>query len=374
MEGIVDRRESERLVRAIREAQATGVQTALATVVRVRGSAYRREGTRMLVREDGTYECALSGSCLEPSVAERALRVIASGDALIVNYDLADDSLWGLGMGCSGAVDIRIERIDDDQITREWLTVLERAEKAVQITPLSGASGRIVLHETGTVAGTLSDASVARVATQRAYELLREAQPNAHAEMIEGAEIFFEISVPPPSLVIFGAGHDAVPIAELAWTMSFSVTVVDVRKAFLSAERFPNAKLVSADFSEFGNSVVVTPQTFVLILNHHTERDQESLRFALSAAAGYIGMLGPRARYEKLLSGLKSDGFVPQPAALARVRSPVGLSLGAETPEEVAVSIMGEILAVQRGFEGGFLEGWTGSLHRPGERRALARS
>jgi len=371
---IVDRRETERLVRAIRTAQASGVQTALATVIRVRGSAYRREGTRMVVREDGTYECALSGSCLEPTVAERALSVITSGEPLIVNYDLADDLLWGLGMGCSGAVDILIERIDDDQITREWLTVLDRAEKAVQITPLSGASGRIIVHETGTVAGTLSDASVARMATERAHELLREARPNAHAGMIEGAEIFFEISVPPPSLVIFGAGHDAVPIAELGWTMGFAVTVVDVREAFLSAERFPNARLVLAHFSEFANRVVVTPETFVLVLNHHTERDQESLRFALSADAAYIGMLGPRARYEKLLSGLKADGFVPRPAALGRVRSPVGLSLGAETPEEVAVSIMGEILAVQRGFDGGFLEGWAGSLHRPVEKRLLARS
>ena len=118
----MDRRETERLLEVIRQARAAGEPVALATVVRVKGSAYRREGTRMLVRQDGTYECALSGGCLEPTVAEAAARVIATGAPVIVSYDLADDSVWGLGIGCSGAVDIRIERLEDDAVTRAWMT------------------------------------------------------------------------------------------------------------------------------------------------------------------------------------------------------------------------------------------------------------
>ena len=117
----MDRRETERLLEVIRQARAAGERAALATVVRVQGSAYRREGTRMFVRQDGTYECALSGGCLEPTVAEAAARVIATGEPVIVSYDLADDSVWGLGIGCSGAVDIRIERLEDDAITPQWL-------------------------------------------------------------------------------------------------------------------------------------------------------------------------------------------------------------------------------------------------------------
>ena len=117
----MDRRETERLLDAIRQARAAGEPAAVATVVRVKGSAYRREGTRMFVRQNGTYECALSGGCLEPTVAEAAARVIATGEPVIVSYDLADDSIWGLGIGCSGAVDIRIERIDDDAMTNDWL-------------------------------------------------------------------------------------------------------------------------------------------------------------------------------------------------------------------------------------------------------------
>src|SRR5262245_20197000 len=109
----MDRREIERFLDAVRQARASGRRAAMATIVGVRGSAYRREGTHMLIRSDGTYECALSGGCLEASVAEAALRVIDTGEPVIVNYNLADDSLWGLGMGCSGAIDVRIERLDE---------------------------------------------------------------------------------------------------------------------------------------------------------------------------------------------------------------------------------------------------------------------
>ena len=114
----MDRRENEQLLKAIRQARAAGEAAALAMVVRIRGSAYRREGTRMFVRQDGSYECALSGGCLEPTVTEAAERVIATGEPVVVTYDLANDSVWGLGIGCSGAVDIRIERLEDDAITR----------------------------------------------------------------------------------------------------------------------------------------------------------------------------------------------------------------------------------------------------------------
>src|SRR5262245_55219701 len=141
----MDRRENERLVEAIRQARAAGERAAIATVVRIRGSAYRREGTRMFVRHDRTYECALSGGCLEPAVAEAAAHVIADGEPIVLTYDLANESVWGLGIGCTGAVDIRIERLEDDPITNEWLTILERGEAAVRVTPLAGQSGRIIV-------------------------------------------------------------------------------------------------------------------------------------------------------------------------------------------------------------------------------------
>ncbi len=370
----VDRRETERLFEVIREAHAAGELAALATVVRVKGSAYRREGTRMFVRQNGTYECALSGGCLEPTVAEAAARVIASGEPVIVSYDLADDSIWGLGIGCSGAVDILIERLEDDAMTREWLRVLERADAAVLVTSLSGVSGRMIVGDAGLIAGGLSDAVVEQQAVERARRRLRAPYPGSGPESIGSAAVFFEVTIPPPDLVIFGAGPDAAPVARLAWTLGFAVTVVDVREAFLSPDRFPSATLVCTHFSQFAARLKPRAGAFMLVMNHHVERDQESLRFGLDSDAAYIGVLGPRSRYEKLLAGLATQGYVPDASKTSRVRSPVGLSLGAETPHEVAVSVLGEILAIRRGFEGGFLSGSVRSLHSPEERRLLANS
>jgi len=361
----MDRRETERLLEVIRHARAAAEPAALATIVRVTGSAYRREGTRMFVRQNGTFVCSLSGGCLEPAVAETAARVIATGEPVVVRYDLADDSIWGLGIGCSGAVDVRIERLDDDEVTRAWLTILERSEPAVLVTALSGSTGRMIVAGGRRVAGGLSDTVVERHALERARDRVRAPYPGSGLESIAGAELFFEIAQPAPDLVIFGAGHDAAPVARLAWRLGFAVTVVDVREAFLTPERFPDATLICADVGGFADRVTPRAGAFMLVMNHHVERDRDSLRFALESDAAYVGVLGPRTRYDRLLAGLAAHGYTPDAATLSRVRSPVGLSLGAETPDEVAVSIMGEMLAIRRGFDGGFLSGSVGSLHTP---------
>jgi xanthine/CO dehydrogenase XdhC/CoxF family maturation factor len=328
----------------------------------------------MFVRQNGTYECSLSGGCLEPTVAEAAARVIATGEPALVSYDLADDSIWGLGIGCSGLVDIRIERLEDDAITHGWLTILERGDAAVLVTPLSGVSGRMIVGGAGVIAGGLSDSVVEETAVARARGRLRAPYPESGPEWTGGAEVFYEVATTPPQLVIFGAGHDAVPLAQLGWTLGLAVTVVDVREAFLAPDRFPGATLVCAHASQFADRVKPRAGAFVVVMNHQVERDQASLRFSLESDAACIGVLGPRSRYEKLLAGLAAQGYVPDASKTSRVRSPVGLSLGAETPQEVALSILAEILAIRRGFEGGFLSGSVRSLHRPDDRRLLAKS
>jgi xanthine/CO dehydrogenase XdhC/CoxF family maturation factor len=359
----MNRRETERLLAAIRSVQRAGRHAALATVVRVRGSAYRREGARILVRQDGSYECLLSGGCLEPAVAKAAARVIETGTPVLAQYDLEEDSVWSLGVGCSGAVDILIDRIGDDPITRAWLDVLEAAAPGALIRALSGSEGRLLLHKDGTL-GSLGDAALDREAVAYGRALLKAPFPHAHSVHLAAAELFFDVSVPPPLVTIFGAGADAEPLVRQAWDLGFDVTVVDVREAFLTAERFPRASLVQAHFSRFQEAVRLTARSSIVVMNHHLERDREALRFALRSPAPFIGVLGPRPRFERLMDGLRAEGFLPDASALARVRSPVGLALGAETPEEIAVSILGEILALQRGFDGGFLTGRGSGLHR----------
>ena len=369
----MSRRETERILDALRSARHAGRRAAVATVVRVRGSAYRREGARIVVRDDGSYECLLSGGCLEPAVAEAAARVLADGAPVIAQYDLEEDSVWSLGIGCSGAVDILIERVDDDPITRAWLDVLESASAAVLVKPLTGTPGRLLVREHETL-GSLGGAGLDDKAAAQARSRLHARFPQSGPGTVDSSEVFFEVSVPAPELVIFGAGSDAAPLARQAWEVGYDVRVVDPRPAFLTSERFPHARLVTAHFSDFPATLRLTDRSFVVIMNHHLERDRECLRFALSSPAPYIGALGPRSRYQKLLRGFEAQGFVPGAAALSRVRSPVGLALGAETPEEIAVSILAEMLAMQRGFDGGFLSGRETSLHRSADSIALARS
>ena len=369
----MERRETERILKAIRDVRDAGERAAIATVVRIRGSAYRREGTRILVRQDGSYECLLSGGCLEPAVADAAARVIATGEPAIVSYDLEEDSVWGLGIGCSGAVDIRIERLESDPLTGAWLDMLSNGSGGVLITALTGTPGRLLVSADGATIGTLGSQSLDAAAASLALVRLKDPHPHSGSELMNDLELFFDVSVPPPGLVVFGAGSDVAPLAEHAWTLGFSVTIVDVRQAFLTPDRFPGATLIVAHFDEFPQKIQLDPQSFVVIMNHHLERDWESLRFALDSPAPYVGVLGPRSRFRKLTAALEAAGYVPDAAALARVRSPVGLALGAETPEEIAVSVMGEIVALRRGFQGGFLSGREEGLHRPAS-RSMARS
>jgi xanthine dehydrogenase accessory factor len=369
----MNRRETERILEAIRTARRSGQRVALATVVRVSGSAYRREGARIVVREDGSYECLVSGGCLEPTVADASARVIETGHSFVQHYNLEEDSIWSLGVGCSGAVDILVERVDDTGITRAWLDILERAAPAVLMKRLSAPDRALIVSE-HQVIGTLGDIALDRPLTERARARLDAAFPQSGVERVEAEEVFVEVSAPPPELMVFGAGADAEPLARLGWDLGFTVAVVDVREAFLTTERFPHATLLSSHFRRFNETVTLSGRSFVVIMNHHLERDRESLRFALASAAPYVGVLGPRSRFERLLGGLRADGVVPEASALARVRSPIGLALGAETPEEIAVSILGEMLALQRGFDGGFLTGRNLSLHRAPDSRVLARS
>lgn len=373
MFGVMNRRETERILEAIRQAQHARQRVALATIVRIRGSAYRREGTRILVRDDGSYECLLSGGCLEPAVAEAAARVIASGRSTVIQYDLEEDSVWSVGIGCSGAVDVLIERVDDDDLTAKWLAALERAEPAVLIRTIDD-TGRRLLVQTKTTDGSLGNASLDNRVRDSARERLNALAPLSGNDWIDDVELFFEVSAPPPDLVVFGAGSDVEPLARYAWDLGYAVTVVDAREAFLTEARFPNAQRLSSHFSRFPETVRLTDRTSVVIMNHHLERDRESLRFALGSSAPYIGVLGPRSRFDKLTRALAADGFVLDDGHRSRVRSPVGLALGAETPEEIALSILGEILARQRGFDAGFLAGRAESLHRPRSNSAFARS
>ncbi|MFC5848549.1 XdhC family protein [Deinococcus petrolearius] len=355
--------ETRALLGALREALSRGQGAAIATVVGVRGSAYRREGTRMLILDDGAQVCMLSGGCLEAEVVEVALDVIASGEPRVAHYDLSEDATWGLGIGCGGSVDVRIERVDEgDPVTAAWLAALEAGEAAALAVPLEG-QGRVLVRPDGEAVGTLADPELHAFAVTQARERLGLREPRAvTVRGPGGGSVFIDLNVPPPVLVIYGAGHDALPLAAQARALGYDVQVVDPRAAYLTPERFPGATLHDLAPEELG-AFSPPARAHHLVMNHHLDRDRVCLAFALRSGAGYVGVLGPRTRALDLLAALEAQGETFGAGELAALRSPVGLQIGAEAPEEVALSILAELMAWRRGYGGGFLNGHAGRIH-----------
>ena len=365
-------REDDKLLEAIGAAKATGKDAVIATVVRVVGSAYRREGTKMLVDSAGEQVCMISGGCLEAEIGEIAREVMANREPQTHLFDLSEEVLWGLGLGCGGKVEVYLEPIRETPAFTAWQGAVKAQSGGVLATVLESSvnnvpkTARIFVSEHETV-DDLNDAhlsqQVQEVARQKLTSLAQRSELRRFGLEKGEVEIFIDVTLPPPELSIFGAGHDAIPLAAQAHALGFNVTVVDARPAFTTLERFPNAKLVVSHPSRFAERVQITPRSFVVVMNHHLERDKGSLGFALASDAPYIGVLGPRSRFEEMIEALSDEGVELADGQQTRIHNPVGLDIGAETPAEIAQSIMSEILAVRNGYGGGFLKERSGRIH-----------
>lgn len=351
------------LLAALDAALARGQGAAIATVVGVKGSAYRREGTKMLVLDDASQVCMLSGGCLEAEVVEVALNVIESGMPALAHYDLSEDATWGLGIGCGGSVDVRVERVDPgDTVMQAWLCSLRQGEAAVLAVPLQGA-GKLLVKPDGTGLGQLEKTGLRDFALAQARERLNLREPRAvTVQMPDGQAVFLDVNMPPPPLVIYGAGHDALPLSAQATALGYDVHVIDPREIYLTPVRFPGATLYSLAPEEL-NGFAMPERAQAIIMNHHLDRDRVCLHHALKSGAEYVGVLGPRTRTADLLNALEDEGVTFTPEELSRLRSPIGLRIGAEAPEEVALSILAELMAWRRGYDGGFLNGHAGRIH-----------
>ncbi|TBH20952.1 XdhC family protein [Thermus thermamylovorans] len=349
--------ERQELLGALRESPG-GV---LATVVWVRGSAYRREGAKMLVRPDATTVCSLSGGCLEPDVAQRALEVMRTGRPLRVAYDLEEDAVWGLGLGCGGSVEVYLEPLADPLLLA-FLESLEGDGPSLLATPLSGGEGRLLFRE-GRWQGKIRPQALEARVRAEAERLLLQAHPRAKRLDLEEAQVFLDPHAPPLELVLFGGGHDAIPLAALGRRYGFKVTVVDPRAAYVHEGSFPGCRLVLAHPEGLPEGLL-TERSYAVIMNHHLERDRKTLAYALRSAAPYVGVLGPRDRFHKLRDALEAEGFPFTPEVLQRIHNPVGLDIGAEGPEEIALSVLAEILAASRGYGGGPLRERPGKIHK----------
>ncbi len=351
---------------------------ALATIISVRGSTYRREGARLLIAQSGAMVGNISGGCLEGDVAVVADQVMGDATPRLATYDLTadDDVVWGLGLGCNGAVDVFVEPVETAARFLYLLrrTMDEEATAAVALvvrgTPALATGTRLVLHAGGRTEGEARDRASADRLLRAMEAALREGRSARRTIPAQDGDldVFIEVLRPPIRLVVCGAGHDAIPVVAQASALGWRVVVVDKRDVFLTPERFPGATFLKTPFVDAGAEMPSDAHTAVLVMTHNYLNDRDVLRGLLSRTAPlpfYIGMLGPRARTEKILKDLAAEGVTPSPDAEARLYGPVGLDLGSEGPEEIALAALAEILTVDRARSAGFLRDRSGSIHAP---------
>jgi xanthine dehydrogenase accessory factor len=350
-----------------------GGRAALATVVGVAGSAYRRPGAKMLILEDGRTVGAISGGCLENDVAEHAQQVIAGGAPKLVAYDTRseDDEAWGVGMGCNGEILIFIEPLVSDAPDNPLLLLnrffQERREPFAIATVFrthgdGGCAPGFRLTATADALPVPNDDFALSQSLADALRAVFAAGKSRTETFTAGdahAEAFLEYVSPPPHLKIFGGGPDARPIVALAAELGWRVTVIDHRPAMARAERFPTAEVVLSRYDD----VATSPEDIALVMTHNYAHDREILRRLLTRPARYLGVLGPKRRTERILAELRLDGFVFAPETSANVYYPTGLDIGAETPQEIALSIVAEIQAALAGRTGAMLRARSGPIH-----------
>lgn len=349
------------------ELTAAGRRCALATVTAIDGSAYRRPGAKLLIDDEGGTLGGVSGGCLEADVREIGLASIADGMPRLRHYDTGEDEdvVWGLGLGCDGAVDVFVRPLAAREPALDRARALLDGDDPFAIATVleGGPTGATVVVEadraaSGSTGSADLDGEIAGQARSRLEARWTGIEP------VGGATVFFEIQDPPPRLLLFGAGDDAVPLADLGAEAGFRVSVADHRPAFAARDRFPRADLVVRRPEDGLDGLPVGPDAWAVVMTHAIRRDQAWVERLLGTEVPYVGILGPRGRREEIVEAVGVE-------SVDRVYGPVGLDLGAEGAEQIAVSVVAEILAVRSGHAPRHLRERTRPIH--GERQVNER-
>ncbi|MEB3103592.1 XdhC family protein [Ferviditalea candida] len=328
-------------------------QAVLATIVGVDGSTYRKEGAKMIFARSGKQFGTISAGCLEADIALKIEGILDSGQPEILTYDMRseEDLLWGLGSGCNGKIDVFVE-----PIFWEWIPPFQRLPIWPQIDDLLKqghhvaaaksidgqiqASATCMLTDKGQVIGTLGSPEADRLVKERLEQFLAQNEKK-QTVVIEGlgTTFFLDRYEPKNKLFLFGAGPDAEPVARSASKINFEVIVIDHRESRNTEEFFPDAsQRIIAHPERALEEVPIHPEDYALIMTHSFEKDRILLSKLVQQPIKYLGVLGPILRTQKLLDAEQLPEWI---------HSPVGLDIGADGPEEIAVSIMAELLAVR---------------------------
>ncbi|POF85655.1 XdhC family protein [Pseudomonas putida] len=369
------------LLDALLAEREAGREAVLATVVKVEGSAYRRPGARMLVSRFGRPEGTISGGCLEAEVAKKAWWLTEAGPALrsysTAEADDASEEALSFGLGCNGKVHVLFERLPAGPcaLVDALLSVRDRQQPAAIATVIvsSGAAAprlgeRLCLMPGQEAAGELlRSVLVEQISADLQQTLLRgKSSRGLYPNGLGEVEVLLEYLPPARRLVIFGAGHDAQPLVRMAKLLGWHVTVIDGRAHFARAERFAEAdQVLVGDVEQPFDYHELVRGAAVAVMTHSLVQDAHWLKGVLHSEPCYVGQLGPRERTERLLAGIHEQLAKPQDElpGLECLHYPIGLDLGGDTPECVAMAVLAEIQAVLNGRNGGSLRFRSASIH-----------
>jgi xanthine/CO dehydrogenase XdhC/CoxF family maturation factor len=372
------------IVDALAAAAADGDSVVLATVVRVTGSSYGGVGARMVVRVDGSTVGIVSGGCLETDLADQARKVHETGVAKVVTYDTRadDDAAWGLGLGCNGLIDVLLEPLSSERargVADILIDALQNESRSILATVIDvkgdeAGAPQIGAHALFTDGGieTTGDWGNATVLTN-AQALKDEALATGRRGLVSefgNVQVAFEVVTPTVRLVICGSGPDAVPLVRFATQLGWDVIVVDHRPVVHApVDRFPGATVVEcANSLKLKESVDLTSHTAAVVMSHHYARDLEYVQSLLDGGVAYIGILGPRARTERMFGEIAAQsGATPSQET---VFGPIGLDIGGDGPDAIALAVIAEVSAVIGGRRGGHLRDRNAPLHEPSRRDA----
>jgi len=342
-------RRPESVLAEVAALQRAGARGVLATPLSSTGSVPLSAHSKLLLREDGSIAGTIGGGPLELRAPGAARDVLTSGEAQILQFDLDQDEAAESGMICGGECTVLLEPVSPGRAEDVYAAVA-RAEKEqkpvvfITLLPSPAGSEKLVFLPNGALIGEAGDQQLLDVITETAKETLVAGRPR----LIERPLLaHFDPIVPHPTVCIFGAGHVAIPLAHLAGLVGFRVVVTDDREEFANRKRFPHAgNVVVASVSDAFASLSVGDDSYVIAVTRGHAMDEEVVANALSTPAHYIGMIGSKRKVAAVFDRLRQRGFSDED--LARVHAPIGLDIGADTVEEIAVSIVAELIAVRR--------------------------
>jgi len=331
--------------------RAQDKKIALATVIQTWGSSPRRAGAKMALTPDGKIIGSVSGGCVEGAVYETGVEVLKSNRPQLLHFGVADETAWEVGLACGGSIDIFVKPLDTE-FFKPLRSVLVEEQPAVLVTVVRGSNQllgkEMLVREDGNMTGTISEEL-----NEQALNLARGTlmQGESHRAMLnEDVEVFMEVILPPPTLLAVGGVHITIALMALAKTLGYRTVVIDPRSAFGNEDRFPNVdQLIPLWPDEAFQQIPITRSTAVAMLTHDPKLDDPALKIALTSSAFYVGALGSKTTQAKRRQRLIDDGLSEE--QLNRLHGPIGLEIGAGTPEEIAMSIMAEIVAARNNAE-----------------------